>query len=143
MNLSSKLLAFSLVLFTFIHLTLPGTSSSKGFKDLHQPQVNIPHWVIHPPKHGYVGISKPCDSIESARRHALDSVIIGILQAMGGEYTLKNQSTLSGDIRSSDYVLNEKLNFSGNWFLQSIQQNITACSFEKHLGKNLCPSAIL
>lgn len=138
MNSSFKIFILSFVLIAFIHLTLPGNSSSEGFKNPHQPQVNIPYWVIDPPKHGYVGISKPCDSIASARKQALDSAIVGILQAMGGEYNLKNESTLVGDLRSADYTLNEKLNFSGNWFLQSIQQNIKACRFEKHLGKNLC-----
>ncbi|MFC1886890.1 hypothetical protein ACFLZM_07525 [Thermodesulfobacteriota bacterium] len=100
--------------------------------------VHIPKWVSLPPKDCFVGISKPCQSIEKARDHALNSAITQILQAMGAKYNLSHESVLSGDLNHSRYNLKERLNFTANWFLKSIQQNIKEVRIIPHENGYLC-----
>lgn len=99
---------------------------------------NLPSWVTNPPIDCFVGISRPCRSLEEARQQALNSAVSQILQAMGAEYSLSHKSILSGDLNYSEHILKERLSFTAKWFLKSVQQNIQECRFEKHEKRNIC-----
>ncbi|MFZ4439114.1 MAG: hypothetical protein ACOYOS_11845 [Syntrophales bacterium] len=110
---------------------LPAASLNAGLLD-------IPHWVVHIPEHTFVGISQPCPSIEEARQQALDSAIGQILQAMGAEYHLSHESTLTGDLNQSRHELKEKLSYTARWFLNSVQQNIKQYAFQDMGDGQVC-----
>jgi hypothetical protein len=80
--------------------------------------------VTKVPEHCFVGISKPAGSIEEARQQAILSVTSQILQAMGARYSLNHVSILTGTTTHSLHQLNEKLSFTANWFIHSVQQSI-------------------
>ncbi len=61
-------------------------------------RIDMPEWVTHTPEDGFVGISRPCKSIDEARQQAIESALCQILQAMGAEYELKHESILSGNL---------------------------------------------
>jgi hypothetical protein len=100
--------------------------------------VQIPAWVTNTPDDCFVGISKPCQSIEEARQQAIDSAISQVLQAMGADYNLTHESLISAD---SDYVrqdLEEHLTYTARWFVNAIQQNIQQSDVQQIQGKNIC-----
>ena len=100
--------------------------------------VQIPAWVTNTPEDCFVGISKPCPSIEEARQRAIDSAISQVLQAMGADYNLTHESLISAD---SDYVqhdLEERLTYTAAWFVNEIQQNIEKSDVQQIQGKNIC-----
>jgi len=107
--------------------------SVEASKSLH-----IPSWVTNIPKHCFVGISKPCQSIEEARHQAFNSVVSQILQAMGAEYSLTHKSILSGNASYFHYDLNERLTYTSRWFIRSIQQNIKKSDIQQIKGKYIC-----
>ena len=111
----------------------PQTLKVEASKSLH-----IPLWVTNIPEHGFVGISKPRQSIEEARQQAFDSVVSQILQAMGAEYSLTHKSILSGNASYSHYDLNERLTYTSRWFIRSIQQNIKNSDIQKVEDKYIC-----
>ena len=111
----------------------PQTLKVEASKSLH-----IPSWVINIPKHCFVGISKPCQSIEEARQQVFDSVVSQILQAMGAEYSLTHKSILSGNALHSHHELNERLTYTSRWFIRSIQQNIKKSDIQQIKGKYIC-----
>jgi len=90
------------------------------------------------PEHDFVGISKPCQSIEEARQQAFDSVVSQILQAMGAEYNLTHTSVLSGNALHSHHELNERLTYTSRWFIRSVQQNINKSDIQQIKGKYIC-----
>jgi hypothetical protein len=100
--------------------------------------LDIPSWMVHIPEHSFVGISRPCSSIEEARQQALDSAIGQILQAMGAEYHLSHESMLTGDLNKSRHELKEKLTYKANWLLNSVQQNIKQYAFRNTDGGQVC-----
>jgi len=83
-----------------------------------------PNWFVRIPDGCFVGISNHCESIEAARQQALHSALSQILQAMGADYELNHESVLSGNLHCSHHELKERLSYSSNWFLRSVQQNI-------------------
>lgn len=111
----------------------PQTLKVEASKSLH-----IPSWVTNIPEHGFVGISKPCQSIEEARQEALNSAVSQILQAMGAEYSLTHKSILSGNALHSHHELNERLTYTSRWFIRSIQQNIKKSNIQQIQGKYIC-----
>ena len=111
----------------------PQTLKVEASKSLH-----IPAWVTNIPKHCFVGISKPCQSIEEARQQAFDSVVSQVLQAMGAEYSLTHKSVLSGNASYSHHKLNERLTYTSRWFIRSIQQNIKKSDIQQINGKYIC-----
>jgi hypothetical protein len=110
---------------------LPAASLEAGLLD-------IPSWAIQIPEHSFVGISQPCSSIEEARQQALDSAIGQILQAMGAEYHLSHESTLTGDLNQSRHELKEKLSYTARWLLNSVQQNIKQYAFRNTGDGQIC-----
>jgi hypothetical protein len=111
----------------------PQTLKVEASKSLH-----IPSWVTNIPKYGFVGISKPCHSVEEARQQAFDSAVSQILQTMGAEYSLTHTSLLSGNASYSHHELNERLTFTTRWFIRSIQQNIKKSDIQQIQGKYIC-----
>ena len=104
-----------------------GTPSPKATQMLEvtaPKSVAIPEWVTRIPDECFVGISRPCQTIEGARQEALNSAVSQILQAMGAEYSLNHTSALTGNKKYSHHELNEKLTYTAKWFLRSVQQNI-------------------
>jgi hypothetical protein len=101
-------------------------------------RLDIPSWAIHIPEHSFVGISRPCSSIEEARQQALDSAIGQILQAMGAEYHLSHESMLTGDLHQSRHELKEKLSYTARWLLNSVQQNVQQYAFRNTGGGQVC-----
>jgi hypothetical protein len=100
--------------------------------------VQIPAWVTNTPEDRFVGISKPCYSIEEARQQAIDSAISQVLQAMGADYNLTHKSLISAE---SDYVqhdLEERLTYTAEWFVNEIQQNIEESDVQQIQDKNIC-----
>lgn len=100
--------------------------------------LNLPQWAVHIPEYSYVGISSTCLSIEEARQQALGSVIGQILQSMGAEYHLSHKSELSGDLHHSEYELKERLSYTANWLLNSVQQNIKKYAFHHTDKGHVC-----
>jgi hypothetical protein len=100
--------------------------------------LDIPSWAVHIPEHSFVGISQPCSSIEEARQQALDSAIGQILQAMGAEYHLSHESTMTGDLNQSRHELKEKLSYTAGWLLNSVQQNIKQYAFRNTGDGQVC-----
>jgi len=100
--------------------------------------LQIPSWAIHIPEHSYVGISSPCSSIEEARQQALGSAIGQILQSMGAEYHLSHKSVLSGDLHNSKYELNERLSYTADWLLNSVQHNTKQYAFHHTGNSRVC-----
>ena len=126
------LVAFFIV-FLFSQLILSQEALSENNQltaTLRQP-LNVPSWVTNPPEHCFVGISKPCPSIEEARTQAINSAVSEILQTMGADYSLSHESILLGDLNYSKYNLKERLNFTANWFLESVQENVQKFEFEE------------
>ncbi|MDY6989618.1 MAG: hypothetical protein SWQ30_16345 [Thermodesulfobacteriota bacterium] len=100
--------------------------------------LQLPTWVTNTPEDCFVGISRPCESIEEARQQAIDSAISQVLQAMGAEYNLTHESLISA---SSDYVqhdLRERLIYTAKWFVNAIQQNIRESDVQLIQGKKVC-----
>jgi hypothetical protein len=102
------------------------------------PPVRIPDWVNHAPKHGFVGISGFCSSIEEARQQALHSAVAQIVQNLGAEYTLSHESGVSGDARSAHYQLKERLVYTARWFVSSVNENIAESDIQESKGKYVC-----
>jgi hypothetical protein len=98
----------------------------------------IPAWVTHIPRHCYVGISRPCPSIETARHQALDSGISQVLQAMGADYHLIHRSLLSGNASYAHHALYEHLTYTSRWFIRSIQQSIKRSVIHQNRGNYIC-----
>ncbi|EFK08834.1 conserved hypothetical protein [delta proteobacterium NaphS2] len=86
--------------------------------------IGYPQWISSIPEGCFVGISNPCQSIEPARKQALYSALSEILQAMGADYELKHETIISGNLHRSHHQLRERLSYSSQWFLWSVQQNI-------------------
>ncbi|MDY6839626.1 MAG: hypothetical protein SWH78_16815 [Thermodesulfobacteriota bacterium] len=100
--------------------------------------VQIPAWVTNTPEGCFVGISKPCRSLEEARQQAIDSAISQVLQAMGADYNLTHKSLVTAN---SDYIqhdLEERLTYTAKWFVNAIQQNIEESDVQQIQGKNIC-----
>ena len=102
----------------WIFLFIPGARPESFLSN------EIPLWVTNVPEHCFVGISKPCDSIEEARQQAILSAVSQILQTMGASYSLTHESKLSGTVMHSRHQMNEKLIYTANWFIRSIQESI-------------------
>ena len=96
--------------------------------------IQIPGWVTHIPAHCFVGISRPCKSIEEGRQQAIDSAVSQILQGMGAQYSLSHESTLSGNDDYARYELREQLTYTSRWFMDSIQQSIKKTVIQKVHG---------
>ncbi len=111
------------------HTTLAAAQNKNSYGEF---AANLPRWIVSAPKDCFVGISKPSQSIETARRQALNSAVSQILQTMGATYSLKHESVLSGDHNFSKHKLTERLAYTANWFLKLIQQNIKEYKFIKH-----------
>jgi hypothetical protein len=92
----------------------------------------IPLWVTNVPKDCFVGISVPCDSVEKARKKALESAIAQILQYMGAEYTLTHQSRLAPP------YLNETLAFRAKWFVAFVQKYIKKMVLQEERQRYVC-----
>lgn len=92
---------------------------------------SLPYWVTHIPENAFVGISGPSRSIEEARQQAMNSAIGQILQAMGADYQLTHESTLSGNLDQSRHELKERLAYSARWLLDSVQQNARQYAFQE------------
>ena len=97
--------------------------------------ISVPDWVRRVPEDCFVGISRPCTTIEEARREAFDSAISQILQALGANYRLEHQYTLSGNAAKASHELKEKLVYSSKWFMDSIQQRVLQSHIASHRGK--------
>lgn len=100
--------------------------------------MDIPHWTIQISKDSFVGMSSVCASIEKARQQAEDSAIGQILQAMGADYHLYHESELSGDLSQSKHTIRERLTYSANWLLNSVQQRIRQYAFQKTGNGYVC-----
>lgn len=100
--------------------------------------VRIPRWAIQIPADSFIGISSACPSIEEARQRAVDSAIGQILQAMGADYHLSHESVLSGDPSQSRHEITERLTYTANWLINSVQQNITEYSFQDTGNGHIC-----
>ena len=105
-------------------------------------RIDMPEWVTHIPANSFVGISKPCESIKEARQQAIEAALCQILQAMGAEYELTQESTLSGDLHASNHALKERLAYTARWFIRSVHQNIKKSDFRQLQGKYVCPVLI-
>ena len=92
---------------------------------------HIPEWVTRTPVDCYVGISAPCETIDEARQLALNSAVSQILQAMGAEYKLRHESTLSVTRSYLNHDLEEQLAYNAGWFINSVQQNTKQSAIEK------------
>jgi hypothetical protein len=101
-------------------------------------QAELPQWITEVPEGCFVGISKPCESIGAARDLALESVVIQILQAMGAEYSLSHESTLSGTAHRSEYRLGERLTYTARWFVQEVQQHVKRSHIRQLMDKYVC-----
>ena len=104
--------------------TTPSPKENKMLTVTASEPTGIPLWVTRIPEECFVGISRPCQTIEGARQEALNSAVTQILQAMGAEYSLNHTSALTGNKKYSHHELNERLTYTAKWFLQSVQQNI-------------------
>ena len=111
------------------HSTLAAAQTKISYGGL---AANLPRWAVSAPKDCFVGISEPSHSIKKARRQALNSALSQILQTMGAAFSLKHESLLTGDHTYSEHKLSERLTYTANWFLKSIQQNIKEYKFIKH-----------
>lgn len=100
--------------------------------------IEYPKWITRIPEGCFVGISTPCQSVESARQQAIYSVVSQILQAMGADYELVHETILSGSLHSSYYELRERLSHSSRWFLRSVHQNIRELQIQKMLEGYVC-----
>jgi hypothetical protein len=119
-----------------VHNTEPPQCQCVQTLKVEAPQrLNIPQWVTAVPENCFVGISKPCRSIEEARQHALNSAVTQILQAMGAEYSLSHKSKLSGNTNHSHHELKERLTYTARWFVRSVQQNIKKSDIQQINGK--------
>ena len=92
----------------------------------------IPEWVTRTPEDCFVGISAPCETIDEARQQAHESVISKILQAMGAEYKLRHESSISGTRSYFNHDLKEQLSYNARWFIKSVQQNTKQSAIEKN-----------
>jgi hypothetical protein len=92
----------------------------------------IPLWVTNVPKDCFVGISGPCNSVEKARKKALESAIAQILQYMGAEYTLTHESRLAPP------YLNESLAFRAKWFVAFVQKYIKKMVLQEERQGYVC-----
>jgi len=101
-------------------------------------RMDIPEWATRIPVNCFVGISRPCESIEDARQQAIESALCQILQAMGAEYELTHESTLSGNLHVSNHALKERLSYTAKWFVRSIHQNIKKSEILRILDKHVC-----
>jgi hypothetical protein len=106
-------------------------SENTSTVSLETGMLDIPSWAVRVPEHSFVGISRPCSSIEGARQQALDS-------AMGAEYYLSHESMLTGDLNQSRYDLKEKLSYTARWLLNSVQQNVKEYAFRNTMTGNVC-----
>jgi len=137
-------LAFDLLLKLFLdkHAVLdtgpPPTKPGPTMRAETPRAANIPEWVTSIPKNGFVGISRPCESIAEARQYALNSAVSQILQAMGAEYSLKHTSTLAGDVKCIHHELDERLIYTAKWFIRSVQQNIKKSDIKQIKDKYIC-----
>ncbi|PKN62626.1 MAG: hypothetical protein CVU57_23545 [Deltaproteobacteria bacterium HGW-Deltaproteobacteria-15] len=100
--------------------------------------IRIPDWVSHTPRHGFVGISGLCPSIEEARQQALHSAIAQIVQNLGAEYTLSHQSVLEGDARYARHELKERLAYAARWFVRAANENVRQTDVQEIKGKYVC-----
>ena len=120
------------------HSEPPPPRSIRTMKVEAPQQINIPEWVTQTPENCFVGISKPCKSLDEARQQALNSAVSQILQAMGAEYDLKHEATLSGNAHHSHHELRERLAYTAKWFVRSVQQNMKEFEIQQIQGKYLC-----
>ena len=98
----------------------------------------IPRWVTKIPDGCFVGVSRPHQSIQDARRGALGSATSQILQAMGAECRLEHRSTLIGTENSSHHEIRETLSYKSEWFLRSVQQNIKELEIQQIRERYIC-----
>jgi len=103
---------------------IPSPKATQMLEVTASKSVAIPEWVTRIPDECFVGISRPCQTIEEARQEALNSAVSQILQAIGADYSLHHTSSLTGNKKHSYHELNERLTYTAKWFLQSVQQNI-------------------
>lgn len=103
------------------------------------PSIEIPGWVTRTPEDCFVGISKPCPTIQEARQLAIDSAACEILQVLGAEYRLTHESVLSN--QSDNQIrrhLEERLTYTAKWFIKSVQQNIRDSEIQQTNGQHVC-----
>jgi hypothetical protein len=100
--------------------------------------VELPTWVTNTPKDCFVGISRPCQSIEEARQQAIDSAISQVLQAMGADYNLTHKSLISGGSSHVQHDLEERLVYTSNWFVNAVQQGIEDSKIQQIQDQHVC-----
>jgi hypothetical protein len=100
--------------------------------------IGYPQWISRIPEGCFVGISNPCQSIEAARQQAMHSALSQILQAMGANYELEHETVLSGNLHRSHHELRERLSYSSQWFLRSVQQNIRKSHIQETPAGHVC-----
>lgn len=100
--------------------------------------VTIPDWVSNAPRHGFVGISGLCPSIEEARQQALHSAISQIVQNLGAEYNLSHQSVLEGNAQHARHELKERLSYTARWFVRAANENVRQTDVQEIKGKYVC-----
>ena len=100
--------------------------------------VQLPTWVTNTPEDCFVGISRPCQSIEEARQQAIDSAISQVLQAMGADYNLTHKSLISAGSSHVQHDLEERLVYTSNWFVNAVQQGIEESEIQQIQDKHVC-----
>jgi len=116
----------------------PSVKPVQALKVKTPQRMDMPEWVTHIPEDSFVGISRPCKSIEQARQQAIESALCQILQAMGAEYELTHESILSGNLHDSRHALKERLAYTAKWFVRSVHQNIKKSDIRQIQGKYIC-----
>jgi hypothetical protein len=100
--------------------------------------VQLPTWVTNTPDDCFVGISRPCQSIEEARQQAIDSAISQVLQAMGADYNLTHESLISAGSDHVQHDLEERLVYTSNWFVSAVQQGIEESAIQQIQDRHVC-----
>ena len=90
--------------------------------------VQIPAWVTNTPEECFVGISKPCYSIEEARQQAID--VSGIKQKGQAE------NFLSSTLRSLFAVVENYPNLKADKQMLSLQEQLTSTENKISFSRN-------
>jgi hypothetical protein len=100
-------------------------------------QMQMPQFILNPARDHYAGISKPCRTLQQARRSALDDACEQILSAMGAEYKLRFETTVSGEARKVARKLTDNLTVQAEWFLRDVENSIVRSAHSTDSGKHL------
>jgi hypothetical protein len=102
--------------------------------------LEVPDFAINVPEGHFIGISSPCDNLQSSRQSAITDVTKQVLGSIQADYTHKYSKTISGN--PADPELSIRDDFSSNSFAGTslgIEKNIVRTHFAKdNIGHYVC-----